>query len=503
MIITRDLLVSVYGTELDYTRLSRQYKAYNTWAVSGKKGTLSLAPRFGKTLIGCFAIDDVLEQEKVANIIVLCPSETVQNEWINSIVAYRLLTEEMAAKGIKIRVITPTTITNKPENFTDPVDLLIIDEIHKFTSEARLEIIEEKYFKYARIMTLSGTIPKTAIMSRIFKIAPIVDTITDSEALTNGWISAVQEYNVILELPIATKELYARHSYTISHTLEDFKGLNGLFQDKEGRLLFNSAFDLLLACYAGGKTHLGFIKPEVIRQSVSNRVGLQDDFEDKWTPNAIKERARVFTNTVRDRNELIIAGYPKLEAVIKIFEQNQVPTICFNESTEFADTITDSINEKFENCATCFHTAMKSIPLKDPRTGDFYRVKTGVNKDKPKVFGLDTLKSVAINGMITGDYKFLATARALDEGLTIAGIEQVITTAGTANPLQYLQRNARGRTVDIYNPHKITKVYNLTYNDFYITVGGNERFVKSRDKTKLQTRQNNMKAKWINMSHFI
>lgn len=502
MRITRELLVSVHGASLDYTKLMRQQESFDKWASAGRFGTLDLIYRFGKTLIGCMAIDEMLDTIGIPNIVVLCPSETVQREWVNSVIVYQLIDEELAAMGVKIHVVTPTTITNNPDRYKRNVDLLIVDEIYKFTSDTRLDMVTGKMFPVDRVMFLSGTLPKNEKMKKILAFAPVVDKITEFEAIGKGWISPMEEYNVILDLPSATKDLYARHSFTISRVLDDFRGLYKEFTDRYGEPLFKSDMELIMACFRGGKTQLGYIKGQVLRESVSKRVTLSPEYEEKWTPSAIKERARLFVNAVQDRTELINTGYPKLDAVVKIFSNNQVSTICFNESTNFADSITDAIIEKFGPIATCFHTNMESVRLKDPRTMDFYRYKTGPKKGQPKTFGLKTLKDVAINGMITGDFKFLATARALDEGLTIAGIEQVITTAGTVNPLQYLQRSARGRTVDIYNPKKLTKVYNLTYNDFYITVEGEDRFVKSRDKTKLQLRQQMMNVKWVDMSYF-
>ena len=91
---------------------------------------------------------------------------------------------------------------------------------------------------------------------------------------------------------------------------------------------------------------------------------------------------------------------------------------------------------------------------------------------------------------------FLSTARALDEGLDIPTIEQVITTAGTANPVQYAQRNARGKRVDIYNPNKVTRILNLYFDDF---IGASGNIVKSRDKQKLvaKQRERNSTVIWL------
>jgi len=124
------------------------------------------------------------------------------------------------------------------------------------------------------------------------------------------------------------------------------------------------------------------------------------------------------------------------------------------------------------------------------------RYKGGKRAGEVKLFGKDVLRKSIIQNMKNGELLFLATARALDEGLDIPNLEMVITTAGTANPIQYTQRNARGKTVDIYNPDKVTKIINLYFDDFYDEEGN---LNKSRDKTKLLYRQQeaNSEVKYI------
>jgi hypothetical protein len=73
---------------------------------------------------------------------------------------------------------------------------------------------------------------------------------------------------------------------------------------------------------------------------------------------------------------------------------------------------------------------------------------------------VDKIKEETIQGMITGKYKYLVTAKALDEGLTIPNLELVIITFGSNNPIQQGQRSARGSTIDVLNDKKQTKIFN-------------------------------------------
>lgn len=79
------------------------------------------------------------------------------------------------------------------------------------------------------------------------------------------------------------------------------------------------------------------------------------------------------------------------------------------------------------------------------------------------------------------------------EGFSLPILTQVITTGGDTNPIRYKQQNGRGKTLDIYNKNKITRIINIYIDDFYSLHKKNEdgspKFIPSRDKSKLLSRQ--------------
>ena len=207
-----------------------------------------------------------------------------------------------------------------------------------------------------------------------------------------------------------------------------------------------------------------------------------------WNPNNIYERVKQFKSYVAKRNLILVHNKVKMNAVLEILANNPVTTICFNESTEMVDDITDMLPGQ----AIAYHSNIETRHIID-ENGDLILD----SKGNPKKFGKTSLKKLAIEGIKTGKFKYLITAKALDEGLDIANIEQVITTAGSTSPTQYAQRNARGKTVDVYNPNKITTIINLFVDDFII---GTNIEIKSRDKQKLIERQSKSENDivWIN-----
>ena len=101
-------------------------------------------------------------------------------------------------------------------------DLIIIDEIHKFVSSDRLfdlmpKIVDNSAFRLGLLGVISDE-----IKPKIEKFAPIIDTISETEAIENKWISDYTEYNIPLELSDDDKLLYANYTSAMKETLEKF-----------------------------------------------------------------------------------------------------------------------------------------------------------------------------------------------------------------------------------------------------------------------------------------
>lgn len=498
----------------DKTKDERQREGVEKWFKSGRRGTLNYVMRFGKTRVACIIIGEILKQNPESRIIITVPSDIVKKTWAIQIHKYSdgEILPENAFNDYKIVLVTANEVINAfiPVTF----DLLIVDEIHKFTSDARLNIINGTKVKYKMILGLTGTFPDRKERDEINKYCPVIDSISEEVAIQNNWTSNFVEYNIPLQLRDNDKQEYINLSIPIAKTLKQFRGTAKLFQISPGEFIFKSDYDVITACYSGKAYKGKFINSQAIREVLAESMGWSKELDlDKerdreidnlWNPNILYDLANTFNNSIRSRSEIINNNPVKLAAVIQIFKHSPITTICFNESTDFADQIVRAINYEFKGreIAVAYHTNIQSKFLIDPKTGSYYTYSTGANAGRPKLFGKQSLKKYALEGMLTGKYKFLSTARALDEGLDLSNIKQVITTAGTTNPLQYKQRNARGKTVDIYDPDKITKIFNLYFDDFYdinsITSTGEPKLINCRDKSKLKLRQGeHEKIKWV------
>jgi superfamily II DNA or RNA helicase len=473
--------------QIDEKRLARQQQGIELWGKFGK-GTLKYMMGFGKTYVGIQIIKRLLDKHKNGvNIHIVVPNDYARTNWLNYLTEFNLSNE--------VNVLTANTIViNK---YFIHTDLLIIDEIHKFTSDERLKIIRGEYIKYRWNLGLTGS----RITKDIEMYFPIIDEISETEALSNKWISNFVEYNLALTLPDKDKLRYEQYSIPIGEILSMFKGSCDLFNQKS-KSVFKNDYDILTSCFAGKKIPNNYISATLIRNTLAEKKGwnpsleLTNDYnlmlEDNWNPNIIEQRARMFNDLVKRRNDILINHPLKLKTVLDIYNKFKCTTICFNESTEFASSISDYLNAAENHVAICYHSNIESRYLCD-ENGNTITTKDG----KPKKFGKGTLLKMAISGIENGFYKFLSTVRALDEALNIPNIEMVITTAGDTNPMRYAQRNARGKRVDIYNPNKVTKIINIYFDNFYNL---DNKLVISRDLTKLKLRQNEESNNviWIN-----
>lgn len=473
------------------TKDERQAQSIEKWRQAKGRGTLNLIMRFGKTRIASMIVAKFIKSNPCSNIMAIAPNIITTKNLIDH------LTEFCEDKNRWIDILSGSSLINVvnkaklSKRLPLKIDLLILDEVDKLISGETLSAIKCIDYKYILCLTGSNLNKKQLEALKELK-APVVDYISEVEAVSQGWIANSIEYNLAINLDEHDKIRYAKYSEQISDTLETFQGLHKIVNQQFKNSIFDSDFSLALSAFTGIRfkdksgNHI-FIKPNIIRNILADIMGwsrdmkLDNDYNRKinanWNPDNIFERAKKFKDFVKQRNDILICNRPKINAVIQILKRNSVPTICFNESIAMVDTLANYFLED----GIPYHSSITSRYVKNPKTGLPYTYKNG----RPKLMGQISLKNLAIAGIKDGTYKYLFTAQSLNEGLTIENIEQVITTGGSCNSNTHGQRIARGKTYNYLNPNKTCIIINLYINDFVID--GKE--VKSRDKQKLIQRQ--------------
>lgn len=477
--------------QINNSKFERQKLGAERFKIANGIGTLNWVQQFGKTYGTInFIINPHLLNKQSNTIIIVVPSEIIARQWHDNLMSY----------GVQHHRIVVYTISHILSNDLTELDcsMLIIDEIHRFTTPAAISIIDDTRIKHHYRLGLTGSYPYDNEV--VMTMYPIVDKITEEEAIENGWISDFVEYNILISFTERDKLKYIELSQPIHESLELFRDKSKFFNST----LIPDDYSLLDACYRGAKTvnKAGipvYIQYEHFCNMLALSVGWNQTLDINkpegerlntyWNPNAIHERAKKFNQAVQKRNELITNNNSKLEVIGRILQRSQKTTICFNESTAFADTIADYVNALFNGTypAVCYHSKLTSRTLIDPDSGNYYVYQSGEKKGMPKLFGKTNIKRYVIEFINSGYFKFISTAKALDEGVSIPAIEQVICTGGSTNPITYDQRTARGKTISNTNPDKVTHIFNLVFDDFVNPNNGDA--IKSRDKQKLILRQ--------------
>ena len=134
-----------------------------------------------------------------------------------------------------------------------------------------------------------------------------------------------------------------------------------------------------------------------------------------------------FNRNMAQRKKMLYMNQSKLDGVYRLCKELQLKTITFSESVEFAEAVTARLPESVA-----------------------YSSKLPVKK-----------KRAALEAFNTGTARIINTARALDEGFDVPGVELAIISSGSSSPRQDVQRTGRairfvegkvGYIVNLYMP---------------------------------------------------
>lgn len=468
------------------TKDERQYQSIMIWRDSKGRGTLNLTMRFGKTRIAKLISERVNDKHPNCKIIIITPNDIVRKN-----------AEDNMVVNSNTDIYTSNSYLEKCKSSKDVDDctILIIDEIHKIINTQVYKYIKNINAKFK--LGLTGAKLTDANKSLLNDLEmPVIDLITEDEALKNGWIAPYIEYNLGIQLDDEDKVKYTKYSQLITEVQELFKGSHNIINSAIGTKIFDTDFAVAMASFTGVKytnpntDKYVFIKPTLIRGVFAESMGWKKDLDityeynarinELYNPDVLYERAKLFNKYVRQRNEILVCNRNKLNTAIAIIDRfKDKPCICFNESIEMANMLYNH----FDKSSIVYHSNIEPGYIINPKTGDYYRHKNG----NPIYMGAVRIKKLAIEGIKDGTFKQLFTAKALNEGVTIENIELVITTGGDTNIDTHSQRRARGLTIDYANPNKVCIVVNIFIDDFTI----DDKLIPSRDKQKLKRRQTN------------
>lgn len=459
--------------QIDQKKYNRQIEGITKWKTAGNLslshsngwGTFWWVTGVGKTFAACTVANKMLENNQANIFIVVVPGDELEKQWKGEI---KQFVPEKYQEHFRVFTVHKLMDLMKNGKYLE-CDLLIADEIHEYYTEDRLNLFNQSFIKTKFCLGLTATFEDINRRHESIKhILPVIDIIDEEEANREGYISKYIEYNVAVELSEKEKEVYDIYTQQVSLNMSKFGG-NGL--------------DLASKCLSGNKSNGEEGLSICIRYASSK--GWRKDLElnnpqhrailSMWSPKLIMGYAKNLMEAIRERKTLLYTAKNKLYAARDIvLKYNNLKTICFSQSTAFADALGLLINNYYSNenpasnsVCVVYHSQLSTILMDiNPKTG------------KQSKKGKTVLKREAIEAIRSGKARVISTASSLDRGFDVKDIRLAITTSGTQNPTQYSQR--KGRAIRVEDENTIVLIVNL-----YIKGTIDEKWLRTRQsKTK-------------------
>jgi len=413
--------------KIDPKRLERQNEALDKWEANDFNGIADHYPGTGKTFLAMLAIER-LEKRWKTTYVISVPNDIIYKQWVKLIESFPV--------NLKQRIIVKTKgqLINEKILYRD-VGLFIIDEIHEYTTETAECLLDKSIIQHRGFLGLTGT-TNHPNFKNVLKYYKIVDTLSEYEAKSKGFIAEMIEYNLGLELDPNEQRTYENYSTLINNLMPLFDSnlkkaeyiCYGGINPKDGQKYQGGQWAMALALQKGWSNKLDMNIPE------------HKEIDRKYNPSAFISNANLLLQIVNKRKKLLSDAEVKQRTTIKLIKKfPNTKTIVFSESTKFADRIGLLLTDA--NIAnSVFHSKLKAV-MKPGKGGKLIK------------FGVVRLKREAIEGLISGSIKVLSTTKSLDKGLNVPDLRFSIITSGTSSVDQETQRKSRiGRKEDNDDP---------------------------------------------------
>jgi superfamily II DNA or RNA helicase len=369
------------------------YKA-NCW--------IDVVPGFGKTFICIKTIKRALLKTQSLRVLVVVPTKVLKNQWEKS----------LREHGINSYVVM--TINSVVALSTLDTDLCIIDEAH-------LAILGKKFSTIFQVVKRRAMLAVSGTWSRehkevINRYLPLADTITEREAIENGWVSKRVERVIEVEMTQENKLLYDNYVEIMDSCFAHFDNSwpNAVqCRTREGASRFAS--DRMLS-----------VKKEDGSYMNNYELGRY-----------LSTKSNVYMQTLQKRNSLINGSLEKVMIVAQLCRAlSDMKIVTFGLATQTVDTLALAVPNSI-----AYHSNLDSksvdneilqkydIPIKGKGTT------TKLTRDK--------LKELYIRMLDADDVSCIHSAKALDVGLDVQGMNTAITYCRTSNPEKQGQRSSR------------------------------------------------------------
>lgn len=331
---------------------------------------------------------------------------------------------------------------------------------------------------------------------------PCIDVVSMSEGRRFNYISDYIVYNLGINMDAEQQEHY--------------NNINNIHNSNFGKFLhFQHSelnWELIRACSAGNdtvcKVGRDYKTAREWRSWYAEVMEWDGSNEHDYHPSKITKYANQWAWAMRTRKEYLYNFEKKIDITKAIIEKLNVPTITFAQTISFTDKLVEALG----NRARAYHSDMGSETISIEKVENRktlvaakkLRLKTGgelkpnlqdggydVHYTIEKKVGITKVKEKILKSF-TKEFDTLCTAKALDEGFNVEGIQCAITCSATSKRRQTVQRNGRALR---FIPGKKAILINL-----YVVGTQEEMWLKQRQKGEFNVRWINSidEIEWIN-----
>jgi len=377
------------------TRSERQKLAIQKWIKAGCRGSLQWCTGSGKTRAAIIGIKAFLSKNLNKKIVVIVPTEYLKTQWLLELNKFDLLYE------VTVEIINSAIKVNTP------IDLLVLDECHRYAADTFFTIFNQRHPKL--VLGLSATFSRLDGRHELLrKYCPVIDTLEVKEAIDNQWLSPYKEYKVLIE----------------PDDIEVYRQANRDFLNAFA--YFNNDFNLAMTCISGVKQNNRIIKPAHFVRYEYARNLCNVSLNNPRYKDAVKQintevTAVAFTwNRALQARKAYVMNHPKkLEIARQILDARP-----YSKAITFSATIKQA-----------------------EKIGKGLVVHSGKTKKKNRI----TMEEFA-----KLPFGVINTAKSLDEGADIPGLNLAVILCNTSSNTQKTQRLGRciryeeGKTAEIF-----------------------------------------------------
>lgn len=284
------------------TRDERQEECRIKWIKNKCVGVLVQPTGAGKTITALKCIKSVIDKYPSLKVLVVVPTSNLKDQWELKLIEWHL------NYNAEVQVIN-TVVRHEWKT-----DILLMDEVHRFAADTFAEIFNKVSYKY--VLGLTATFERLDGKHEIInKYCPVIDTITQTEALANGWVSLYKEYLVLID--VDDIDLYKKYNKEFIEHYEFF------------------GFDFNLAMSLLGPN--GFVNRAKLRDE---RCPKGTEEERKSLFKAITYHATAFMRCIQQRKSFINNHPKKIEIARHIIEaRSNKKIITFSNNIKMAESI--------------------------------------------------------------------------------------------------------------------------------------------------------------------